>query len=77
LCPPLLRKCSGYKDLLLSMRSCHKYVVPQVTSSSVSPARKRQLLLLYCVENRESRELDGLRPVIDITDIKFPSPRRT
>jgi hypothetical protein len=76
LCPPLLRRCTGFKDLLISIRSCHRHVVPSAKSSSVGPAKKRQLLLLYCVENRESRELLGSRPVIDITDIKFPSPRR-
>ena len=74
--PPLLRKCSGYNSVLQSMRKGHKDVPPPAKSSAVDHAKKRSLLLLYCVENRDTREQSGPRSVIDITDIKFPSPRR-
>jgi hypothetical protein len=76
---PLLRKCSGYNKLLQNMRHGFKEGsgnLPGSRPSSSDALKKRSILLLYCVENRESRESSGARPVIDITDIKFPSPRR-
>jgi hypothetical protein len=49
--------------------------LPQAKPGSAD-SRNVSLLLLYCVENRELKEQLGVRPTIDITDIKFPSPRR-
>ncbi len=72
--PPLLRKCSGYSKLLQIMRLGQRDL-PQAKPGSAD-SRNVSLLLLYCVENRELKEQLGVRPTIDITDIKFPSPRR-
>lgn len=74
--PPLLRKCSGYSSVLHIMRNGHKDASHHVSSANTDSAKRKPPLLLYCVENRESRMQPGSRPVIDITDIKFPSPRR-
>lgn len=56
LCPPLLRRCTGFKDLLLSMRSCHRHVAPSVKSSSVVPAKKGSSCFCIAskIANRES-----------------------
>jgi hypothetical protein len=72
---PLLRKCSGYTTLLRNMRRGHQHVT-QPKAGSAPSAKGRSPLLLYCVESREWRERPAARAAIDITDIKFPSPRR-
>jgi len=58
------------------MRKSYKDFLP--AKSSVGSAKKNGggLLLLYCVEHRDAREQSGTRSVIDITDIKLPSPCR-
>jgi hypothetical protein len=74
--PPLLRKCSGYSSVLHIMRNGHKDVLQRVSPGNIDNSKRKPPLLLYCVENRETRMQPGSRPLIDITDIKFPSPRR-
>jgi hypothetical protein len=74
--PPLLRKCSGYGTVLHIIRNGHKDLSHRSSSSATDASKHRHLSLLYCVENRESRVQPGSRPLIDITDIRFPSPRR-
>jgi hypothetical protein len=74
--PPLLRKCSGYGTVLHIIRNGHKDLPHRSSSSETDASKHRHLSLLYCVENRESRVQPGSRPLIDITDIRFPSPRR-
>jgi hypothetical protein len=73
---PLLRKCSGYTTLLRNMRRGHHHVTQPAKAGSAPSAKGRSPLLLYCIESREWRERPAARAVIDITDIKFPSPRR-
>jgi hypothetical protein len=69
---PLLRKCSGYDSLLRIMRSFSKELP---IANRTLKWGSSQLLILFCMENRECKH-PSARPIIDITDIKFPSPRR-